>query len=309
MKRILLAVLLALTGCGGSSSAPVPPPSPSPAVTIPDVTAYLAMSRCTADGTPAVLESGCAAAPQRASDPMLFRPHDWSGHTDGQVSDAFVSDDGRYYVQSFSYPPHGPFVAAHGDGGDVLVSDGTTVRIDYTQNGTGGGTGAGYWGGAGCFLGAGWVEFDNEAPTGSWKSEVAYLNSTSTPNTCPSNLNAAYTRWRQETIGVPFYFQGNRSVVSLPSIITEHYNASSIGSATAMERVIMARGFGRVLWQAWSTTGPNVSLADPVELHPWSQAPAAGWYLQDERILTAIEPGGSDMTGNAYGWPGAGFVP
>src|SRR5690242_8792985 len=110
IRLALAAMLFALASCGGGGSSPPPPP---PAVTIPDMGAFLAPSIC-ADGSFAVL-SGCAGAARRAADPMRWRMADRSGHTDGQMSDAFVSDDGRWYAQTYSYPPHGPFVAAHGD--------------------------------------------------------------------------------------------------------------------------------------------------------------------------------------------------
>ncbi len=303
-----ILVLLSLAACGGGGgTSPSPPPPATP--TIPDVTVFMTTSRC-ADGMPAAVEPGCAAAPQRASDPMLFRRHDWSGHTDGQVEDAFVSDDGSYYVNSFSYPPHGPFIANNGDGGDVLVTDGTTVRIDFTQSGNGaGGTTSNYWAGPNCG-GTGWVLFDNAAPTGSWRGEIAQLNSASSPGSCPPSLNSAYTQWRLETVTVPVFLpSGAEGAVSLPAIISEHYGAASIGAAKGMERVVMALGLGRVLWEAWTTQAlADATFACP-GIAPYSGAPADGWHLADRRCLTQIEADGSGLTGDAFYWPGMGFVP
>jgi len=297
-----VALLLMLAACGGGGGGGGPPPPP-PTPTIADVTSFLATSRCP-DGVPAAFEPGCAAAPQKASDVMTWRRHDWSGHIDGQVEDAFVSDGGSYYVNTFSYPPNGPFVPSNGDGGDVLVTDGTTVRIDFTQNGDGnGGTRFNYWCG-----GTGWVSFDDAAPTGSWRGEVASLNSSPSPGGCPSGLNSAYTQWRLETVDVPYVIQNNsQKVASLPAVISEHYGAASASAARSMERVVMAQGIGRVLWEAWTTTGPGASFTCP-GIAGWSDPPAPGWYLQDRRCLTQFEPDGV-LTGDAFAWPGAGFAP
>lgn len=302
MTRLVVLLACLLAGCGGGSS---PPPSPPPpVVTIPDVGAFLAASRCP-DGMLAVLEP-CAGAPQTANDPMLYRREDVSGHTDGQIEDAFASNG--YWVNTFAYPPHGPFVASHGDGGDAMVSDGHTVRIDATQNGLpGGGTIFGYWVGAGCPpLGAGWLLFDDQAPTGSWKESLAWLAGSATKGACP-NLNPAFTRWRLETIPITFSLGTVDHVVALPSIISEHYAGLSIASATSMERFVMAQGVGRVLWQAWTTTGPSAPFLS-TGMSPWDGAPAPGWYLKDERLLTDVRPA-SGMTGTQFGWPGAGWVP
>ena len=298
MTRLVVLLACLLAGCGGGSS---PSPPPTPVVTIPDVGAFLVTSRCP-DGMLAVLEP-CAGVPQTASDPMLYRRHDASGHTDGQIEDAFVENS--YFVNTFSFMPGAPFDPVRGDGGDVIVSDGHIVSIAYTQNGLlGGGTIAGYWAGLGCLLGTGWVLFDDQAPTGSWKSEVAMLAPSLTPGACP-RLNPAFTQWRLETLPITFTVGGQTHTVSLPSIISEHYAGLSIASASSMERFVMAQGVGRVLWQAWATTGPSEPFL-PSGI--WDAAPGPGWYLKDERLLTDVEPGGS-MTGSQFGWPPAGFVP
>lgn len=310
-----LAAALLISACSsggsGSSSGNPPAPPPAPAITIPDVTAYLSTSRCPGDGMPTALEPGCAgAAPQRASDPMLYRRADWSGHADGQIEDAYRSDDGTYFVNTFSYPPHGPFAAPNGDGGDVLVTDGTTVRISYTQNGApNGGTVFGWWVGPNCG-GTGWVLYDNKAPTGSWASEVASLAGSTDPAACPATLNPAYTQWRLETVAVPFLTGGpagaTQQTVSLPAIISEHYDGPSIALSTAMERVVMPLGLGRALWEAWSLTPSSATFACP-GIAGWNAAPTAGWSLQDRRCLTQIVTGSvPPTTGDLYQWPPAG---
>lgn len=285
-----------LVACGGGGTV-----KPS-VVTIPDITAYLAVSRCP-DGQPAVLSNCANSMPQKASDPMLVRKLDWSGHTGNQIEDTYLSNNGQYYVNTFSYAPNRQFVPGNGDGGDVLVTDGTTVRITFTQNGTsGGGTIAGYWVGANCG-GTGWLLFDNTAPTGRWADKVALLKGSVDPNACP-NLSSAYTRWRLENANVPFVVNGQVQQINLPVVISEHFGGASIGNAHSMERVVMAKGFARVLWEAWATTPPlGIQNWSCPGIAPWSDPPAPGWYLQDRRCPTQISVGDGSMTGDIYGWP------
>src|SRR5712691_9015724 len=124
--RMRIAALLVgafLVSCGGSDG------NQSPAiVTIPDMGIYLAQRRCPNGDVP----TNCAdPALQRASDKMAWRRFDGLD----QYEDSVVSDDGSYWVTTWSYWPHGPFLAANGDGGEVYVSDGTTVSICCTQDG------------------------------------------------------------------------------------------------------------------------------------------------------------------------------
>ncbi len=304
MRYTSLAFFLTLAACGGGGGSS-PPPSPPTHLTptIADVTAFLVTSRCP-DGMPAVVEPGCTAARQRASDVMLFRRHDWS-HSDGQIEDAYANDDGSAYINTFSYPPNGgPFAPNNGDGGDVLVAsaDGR-VRIDFTQNGDGaGGTRSNYWAGANCG-GTGWLSFTNLAPTGSWNFEIAHLNGAATSTSCPGSLNPAFTQWRLETASVPFVMpDGSRLAVSLPVVISEHYAGTSIAGARSMERVIMAQGVGRVLWEAWTTQGPGATFPCP-GIAGWSDPPAPGWFLGDRRCVTQIAADTGALTGDRFAWP------
>jgi hypothetical protein len=281
------------------------------AAVIPDVTVFLAQSVCT-DGTPAVFSPGCTAHQQTDTDPMVWRRLDWA-HTDGQIEDAYSSADG--YVNTFSYPPNGPFDAGNGDGGDLLVSDGTTVSITYSQNGcqlgsspqcmpTGGaqGTVAGWWVGQNCG-GTGWLSFDNRAPTGRWRSTVAKLAASTDPNACPP-LDSAYTRWRHETAMVPIYVSGVPQALSLPVIISEHYAGASIARATSMERFVMAQSVGRVLWESWAKSPSSYDAgANCSGISPWSDAPGPRWFLQDRRCITSYQLTDGTMTGAIYGWP------
>jgi hypothetical protein len=113
----VLALLLALSDCGGSSSAPV---------TIPDMTLYLAQGRCP-DGSPPM---NCVEAmQQRPGDPMHWRRSDGQD----QIGESVVDPRG-FFVTTWAYGD-GPFNANRGDGGEVYVIDGDTVYITATQDG------------------------------------------------------------------------------------------------------------------------------------------------------------------------------
>ena len=86
---VVLALLLEACGGGGGS-----PPSEDPTRTIADAAVYLVQGHCP-DGSPPL---GCSsAAPQRASEQMYWRRHDWPlpGY---QIEDSVVSDDGSYHL-------------------------------------------------------------------------------------------------------------------------------------------------------------------------------------------------------------------
>lgn len=286
MTKLIVAGLAAaclIAGCAHDKATLLPVPAPG-AATIPDVTAFL------------------APADHRASDPMTSRRFDWGGY---QASDAFQTDDGRAFVTTWSYPPFGPFVAANGDGGEVYLTDGTTVRIAATQDG-GKPYLQGFYG-AGCG-GTGWVIFRNDAPTGQWASLVARLSGGEIPGACAADV-PAFTRYRLEQVTVPFLIDGQRQDITLPTIVSEHFNNVSIDKATALERSFFAAGYGRLIWEAW-TTGPatGVNLADRCPGTAFSTPPAPGWTLSDCRTSTNVQPADGSLTGDGFGWPPQGVT-
>ena len=280
-----LVLLAACGGGGGGSGGTTPPVTVAPPAvilptTIPSVAAYLAPLVCP-DGGLAVIE-GCAnPTPLLGSAALQFRRYDQS-RSPTQIEDAWQLDDGSGYSNDFSYPPNGPFVPANGDGGDVLVTDGHTVRISYTQNGCAVGPGcptgtiAGWWVGPLCG-GTGWLEFDDQAPIdGSWKSRVATLaGSVVSASDCSQPLNSAYTQWRGDTLPIVLTVNGTPRSITGQVVVSEHYGGATAQTATSMERVIMFAEFGRLSWQSWTTT-PATPPQGCQSFGAWSQPPGPG---------------------------------
>ena len=280
-----------LAGCSRAAT-------PMAAQTVPDPTMYLVQLRCP-DGRLAVAEPNCAgAAPQRASDPMTMRRRDWPA-PDGYVAqDAILGADGPETLWSFS--PSGPFVAAHGDGGEVYVVDGQTVRIALTQDG-GKPYLQGFYG-AHCG-GTGWVAFRADAPTGHWDSLVAHLSDIRVPSLCFA-FSSAFTRYRLESVAAPWIIDGAVRSITLPTVIAEHYDRATLAGAHNMERSFFAKGVGRIIWEAWTTGKPTgQGLAARCPGTAWSTPPAAGWVLSDCRYATNLVAAGGRMRGATFGWP------
>ncbi len=299
LQRLAVVVLLILGAWSPGAAAP------SPGV-IPDVAVFLAQSRC-ANGDLEVEATGCSGArPQRAADPMLTRRRDWPAPAGYQSEDSFQADDGAYFETTFAYPPFGPFNARHGDGGEIYIIDGAGVRIAATEDGGRMNVMQGFYG-ARCG-GTGWILFRNDAPTGRWAEAVARLSDQPLGARCQAK-NAAYTRYRLEIVALPFILRGVRKTLSLPTVISEHYNAGTLAQATGLERTFMVKGVGRAVWESWSRK-PS-SLKDLAQRCPgtaWSTPPTPGWYLNDCRYATNLVPADGSLTGDGYGWPVSGLT-
>jgi hypothetical protein len=274
---------------------------------VADVASFLVQTRC-ADGSLEVGRPGCkGAAPQRASEPMRMRRHDWPAPKGYQIVDSFVADDGRTFVSTFSFAPFGPFSAQNGDGGEIYVVDGDTVRIAATEDGGKMGVVQGFFG-ASCG-GTGWILFRADAPTGRWAETVARLTDRPIGSVCSAS-GSAFTRYRLETIGLPFVIDGRLTSITGPTIVSEHFNAATLERSSAMERTFMVKGVGRAIWEAWSKRPPVIGdLATRCPGTAWSQPPASGWRLNDCRYATNLEAADGTMSGDRYGWPSAGLTP
>lgn len=290
--RLLHAVLAGLGLLGpalvGGGAAPV---------TITDPLAFLVQGRCP-DGLLQVAEPACPARAQLATDPMRMRRHDWPPPKGYMAQDAVVGPDGPETLWDFI--PLGVFQPAAGDGGEVYAVEGDLVRIALTQDG-GKPYLQGFYG-KGCG-GSGWIAFRTDAPTGRWAGVVARLGDAPVPGACKAS-SRAFTRYRLEAVAAPWIIHGRRVELTLPTVISEHYNSGSIARASRMERSFFARGAGRIIWEAWTTgavTSPDLQVRCPGS--NWSAPPGPGWRLSDCRYATNLVIEDPVMTATTFGWP------
>jgi hypothetical protein len=214
------------------------------------------------------------------------------------AQDAVLGPDGPETLWSFA--PFGPFVASHGDGGEVYAVDGRLVRISFTQDGGKPGLQGFY--GAHCG-GTGWIAFEADAPTGRWASLVAHLSDEPIPSLCLA-FSSALTRYRLENVAVPWIVAGERRTIERPTVIAEHYDRATLAASRNMERSFFAKGVGRIIWEAWTTGKPaGNDLAARCPGTAWSTPPAAGWVLSDCRYATNLVAGAGAMSGERIGWP------
>jgi hypothetical protein len=138
--------------------------------------------------------------------------------------------------------------------------------------------------------GTGWVLFGPTVPTGSWASQVAEIGQAASPAGC-GRLSAAYTQYRLEQVPIPFIIDGQQQILSLPTIISEHYNGKDPTTAIMLERFYFARNWGKVRWGRWDKRGnPRAGLAQECPAIPtWGSAPPfAGAIMTDCRNWTNI---------------------
>jgi hypothetical protein len=287
MRLLWFAVVLALLAACGHVREHAPDIQPAADVPVTIATAdYLAQSR-KPDGNP--------ATPQRASDPLNYRRFDLGLHI--QASDTVAADDGRSFITTWDYPPYGGhFDASTGDGGEVYVVENGVARISETQDGSK--PGITYFVAKG---GTGWLLFDNKAPTGSWRCETARLRAASSPD-ADVKLGPAYTCWRHELLTLPFVINGSPSAMQVEAIISEHHDGQPDRTRT-IERFVMGRGWGRLVWEYWAVSGtppsnlsqrcPGIGIPDP-----------SGMVRMDCRYSTMIEAKNGAASVAAFAWPG-----
>jgi hypothetical protein len=296
---------------------------------------YLAQSVCLgADGKPTdrlPIDADCTTRrPMTEDDPVRWRKHDWgdTARPSGgwQASDAVLAHRGNvaFVDQTFDFGapasdnsgrPDAFLRFDANDGGDAIRIVGDTASAFLTQDG--GRPGLQWFVGPGCAQpGPGryvsWILFKADADA-AWRSVVAELGD-DPEDRCPARFNHAFTRYRLVTTAFPLRRPGAmQSNVTLPAILSEHFDALSIDRAQAMERFYYARHLGKVRWEAWSADAGKTSQAEALarsgrcaEL-PDGAPPATGWLMVDCRMWTNIvaDPAPPNWRVRDFGWPPA----
>lgn len=263
-----------------------------------DPLAYLVQHRC-ADGSE---PWSCAdPQPQMLATVATWRKRDWPPPAGYQVEDSALRPDGAV-VTTFSYPPFGRFVAAHGDGGEVYRIDGGAAVITETRDG--GTPHDQFFVGRNCG-GTGWLLFRTATESG---SAVARLSDRADPASCATG-SSAFTKWRMVPLSYLFVLpDGSRRKETISTIVSDHFASASPARARSEERFLLTKYWGRLGWQHWSSPGsvPPVDLSHrcapsfaPLSATP----PAPGWVLTDCRIYTVLSPAPPGWSVAKYGWP------
>ena len=175
--------------------------------------------------------------------------------------------------------------------------------------------------------------FRNEVKADAWDSVVARLNIAASPESCPRQFNAAFTRYRRDRVAFPFRIVDAGSGVTtatrrLEVVVSEHYGGTDIGSADHLERFFFARRLGLVRWERWSNrrvsrrqgdvetaaqlagTARCPRLDSPAGENPGAESPGAerygrpgrDWLLVDCRTWTTLVRQTRPWSVDRYGW-------
>jgi hypothetical protein len=211
-----------------------------------------------------VRPDGNPATPLHDTDPLTYRRTDWGGN---QIEDSFLVGDGS--ITTWSYAPFGPFVAANGDGGEHVVLSGGVASIVTTQDG------------------------------GTPSIQTFPIPWTIAANA--ADCSQGWTTWDSfnrgcvATITYPASGFGLTSITA-QTLISEHGDPS-----IQVERIFMAKGWGRLLWQAWRPSGTPV---DPARFPGVSgTVPPGAGVLVDVRLVTNLVPADGALSG-AQEWTG-----
>src|SRR5262249_22019473 len=216
----------------------------------------------------------------------------------------------------------GRFDAGQGDGGQVLVVvDGWASAI-MTEDG---GDGIQYFIGPGCRTSAqtaagelSWLFFNGNVQRQRWDYTVARINKGRSISECPTVFNAALTRYRADTIDVPFRILGKSApltvtIRSVDVIISEHYAGEQMTSADHLELFFFARDLGLIRWERWENFGVGKpptferwarDFAQTGRCQPWAYSTAVGpeWRMIDCRNWTTLVPS-THWSVRDYEWP------
>jgi hypothetical protein len=274
---------------------------------------------------------------QTSRDLATYRKHDWPDTLNVpeialgyQASDSVIErlKPGPIVVQTFDFGNagrmFGRFDQGSGDGGQVLVLVGRWASFAMTEDG---GAGVQWFLGEECgthrrtpdprFLS--WLAFRNDVTGDRWTSVIAKLNISSNPDVCPQQYNAAFTRFRRDTLSFAFRLIDALPTVetvsrSLEVIVSEHYGGHDIDSADHLERFFFAKGLGLVRWERWAND--NFPQAQSTKLAAELLArtarcpslasygpPSARWLLADCRQWTTLVKQRAPWSVSIYKWP------
>jgi hypothetical protein len=274
-RKILICISLAAAVFGAAALADEPPLVGS-SETVRD---FMIQNICI-DGSGAVLEGVSPidgdrrCVTQRELKPgerLPYHKHDHPAATGErgplrgyQRHDSFPVETAQFGVvveHSFDFGEggrrqFGVFDAGQGDGGDITLLTSPAVSVAATEDG---GAGFQLFVGQECrdrvgaaALTASWI-IALPNPNRPLEGEtVARLNDLKEgrQSSCPSRLNAAFTRWYTASVRYRTA-EAQGSPVTLTTLISEHYGGEHPESADHVERFYFTRELGSTRWERW----------------------------------------------------------
>ena len=185
------------------------------------------------------------------------------------------------FVQNFRF-------ADGGFGGQALYNNGDTVLAYKTQDA--GKINTYYFTGPN-WGGTGWIIFDVNVPKTRWAETLAMLGKSDDWQRCGKNYRA-WTRFRRDGIASPFFENDRPLLVTVDTIVSEHYDDRDPIVARLMERFYFGYNWGWLRWETWEKTVSAPSDLSERCPYVWlSDFPSVGgeiWRMVDCRMWTNI---------------------
>jgi hypothetical protein len=286
-RKILICISLAAAVFGAAALADEPPLVGS-SETVRD---FMIQNICI-DGSGAVLEGvspidgNRRCVTQRDLKPgerLPYHKHDHPAATGErgplrgyQRHDSFPVETAQFGVvveHSFDFGEggrrqFGVFDAGQGDGGDITLLTSPAVSFAATEDG---GAGFQLFVGQECrdrvgaaALTASWIialPNPNRPLEGETVARLNDLNE-GRQSSCPSRLNAAFTRWYTASVRYRTA-EAQGSPVTLTTLISEHYGGEHPESADHVERFYFTRELGGTRWERWQSASGNRQFSAP----------------------------------------------
>ena len=205
---------------------------------------------------------------------LPYHKHDHAAAADGrgtprgyQRHDSFPVETAQFGIvveHSFDFGDgggrqFGRFDAGRGDGGDITLLSSQAVSFAATEDGGGGfqlfvGPECRDRVGAAALSGS-WIIALLDPDRTLQGETVARLNDLKEgrQSSCPSRLNAAFTRWFITPVRYRAA-EGQGAPVTLTTLISEHYGGEHRESADHVERFYFTRELGSTRWERWQNS-------------------------------------------------------
>jgi hypothetical protein len=269
-------------------------------------------------------------APQRQSDPMPYRRHDWPAveHARAQPQGYQASDAVLGTLMGHPAAIHtfdfgagegrrfGTFDNGRGDGGQVVPLTPGAAFIAMTEDGGGG---VQWFLSPDCRQGGlGWQGWLVAAPQPSeaWSEQVVRLRIAPAAAACPARFDESLTRWRRTALDLPWRdaATGRTGTAPVDAIVSEHYGGGAIATADHLERFVLARDLGMVRWERWdnaarsrrTTIAQDAAMIARQQRCPplaLSEPPGPAWQMTDCRTWTNFVRAAPGRPLRAMAWP------